>query len=234
MAYLYRHIRLDKNEPFYIGIGTDTNYKRAKNKSTRNPLWKRIHAKTDYEVEIVFDDIDIEFAKEKEIEFIALYGRIDNKDGILANLSGGGEPLRDLSVGVRNKMSIEMMGEGNHFYGKRHSAETRKMIGDMQRGKKRGPLAEATKAKIGAANKGKGGSWRAGIKCPEISERLKGVNHHSYKGKVLCYTLSGELVETFECIGDAATRFNTNSNNIRRVLVGDRNKFKEFIFKYAA
>ena len=29
MAYLYRHIRLDKNEPFYIGIGSDTNFKRA-------------------------------------------------------------------------------------------------------------------------------------------------------------------------------------------------------------
>jgi hypothetical protein len=23
MAYLYRHIRHDKNEPFYIGIGSD-------------------------------------------------------------------------------------------------------------------------------------------------------------------------------------------------------------------
>jgi len=23
MAYLYRHIRLDNNEPFYIGIGND-------------------------------------------------------------------------------------------------------------------------------------------------------------------------------------------------------------------
>lgn len=23
MAYVYRHIRLDKNEPFYIGIGKD-------------------------------------------------------------------------------------------------------------------------------------------------------------------------------------------------------------------
>jgi hypothetical protein len=23
MIYLYRHIRLDKNEPFYIGIGED-------------------------------------------------------------------------------------------------------------------------------------------------------------------------------------------------------------------
>ena len=31
MAYLYRHIRLDKNEPFYIGIGSNelNNYKRA-------------------------------------------------------------------------------------------------------------------------------------------------------------------------------------------------------------
>ena len=24
MAYVYRHIRLDKNEPFYIGVGTKT------------------------------------------------------------------------------------------------------------------------------------------------------------------------------------------------------------------
>ena len=29
MAYLYRHIRLDTNEIFYIGIGSDINYKRA-------------------------------------------------------------------------------------------------------------------------------------------------------------------------------------------------------------
>ena len=32
MAYIYRHIRLDKNEPFYIGIGSDKDYKRAYNK----------------------------------------------------------------------------------------------------------------------------------------------------------------------------------------------------------
>lgn len=30
MAYVYRHIRLDKNIPFYIGIGLkDYNYKRV-------------------------------------------------------------------------------------------------------------------------------------------------------------------------------------------------------------
>lgn len=43
MAYVYRRIRLDKNEPFYIGIGTDTkNYKRANVRSLRNRVWKNI------------------------------------------------------------------------------------------------------------------------------------------------------------------------------------------------
>ena len=34
MAYLYRHIRLDKNKPFYVGIGDNdnNNYKRAHSK----------------------------------------------------------------------------------------------------------------------------------------------------------------------------------------------------------
>ena len=32
MAYLYRHIRLDKNEPFYIGIVSDNVYKISNDK----------------------------------------------------------------------------------------------------------------------------------------------------------------------------------------------------------
>jgi hypothetical protein len=40
MAYLYRHIRLDKNEPFYIGIGSDKQYKRAYNKIKLSKLGK--------------------------------------------------------------------------------------------------------------------------------------------------------------------------------------------------
>ena len=42
MAYLYRHIREDKNEPFYIGIGSDSTYKRANQtkKERRNKIPK--------------------------------------------------------------------------------------------------------------------------------------------------------------------------------------------------
>ena len=57
MAYVYRHIRLDKNEPFYIGIGSDMTNKRANEKARRSKFWKKIVAKTDYEIEILFDDI---------------------------------------------------------------------------------------------------------------------------------------------------------------------------------
>jgi len=49
MAYLYRHIRLDKNVPFYVGVGNDTrNYRRANDSVLRNKLWKNIVSKTSF------------------------------------------------------------------------------------------------------------------------------------------------------------------------------------------
>ena len=91
MAYLYRHIRLDNNEPFYIGIGSDKKYLRAYNKKGRSFSWKDVAYKFPYEVEIMLDDLTWEEACQKEIEFIALYGRKDLKKGTLVNLTDGGE-----------------------------------------------------------------------------------------------------------------------------------------------
>jgi hypothetical protein len=91
MAYVYRHIRLDKNEPFYIGIGSDIDYKRAFSKHSRNKYWNRIVNVSEYEVEIIMDDLSKDEAKQKEIEFIALYGKKINKNGTLTNISDGGE-----------------------------------------------------------------------------------------------------------------------------------------------
>jgi hypothetical protein len=105
MAYVYRHIRLDKNEPFYIGIGSDATYKRAKArfKGDRNIIWNRIVNKTKYEIQILFDDLTWQEACKKEKEFILLYGRKDKNTGILANLTDGGEGV----VGASYKRSLE-------------------------------------------------------------------------------------------------------------------------------
>ena len=54
MAYVYRHIRLDKNEPFYIGIGSDMTNKRANERARRSELWKKIVAKSVLRLAFVF------------------------------------------------------------------------------------------------------------------------------------------------------------------------------------
>lgn len=96
MAYLYRHTRLDKNEPFYVGIANDEykHYERAYSKYYRNNHWKNIVAQTSYKVEIMLDNLTWEEACDKEIEFIALYGLNDLKKGPLVNMTDGGEGFR--------------------------------------------------------------------------------------------------------------------------------------------
>jgi hypothetical protein len=129
MAYLYRHIRLDKNEPFYIGISNvNDNYKRAYKKTSRNKHWSNIIKTTDYDVEILIDNLTIEDVKEKEKEFIALYGRIDLKTGSLVNLTDGGDGVLNMNENseLRNKLSKAAIG-------KKMSNQAKKKMGDNQK-----------------------------------------------------------------------------------------------------
>lgn len=97
MAVVYRHIRLDTNEVFYIGIGRDE--KRAYDKKrSRSNWWKSILEKTEYRVDILFDNLTWEEACDKEKEFIELYGRKDLELGTLVNMTNGG----DGSIGYKN------------------------------------------------------------------------------------------------------------------------------------
>jgi hypothetical protein len=106
LAYIYYHIRLDKNEPFYIGIGSDNKgkYTRAYSKN-RNTYWKNIVNKTLYKVEIIQDNITWEYACNKEKEFISLYGRADLGLGLLVNMTDGGEGNKEpRSESTKQKM----------------------------------------------------------------------------------------------------------------------------------
>ena len=133
MAYVYRHIRLDKNQPFYIGVGglsNFDNYNRANNKVYRSKWWKNIVSITDYNVEILFDGVSKEFALEKEKELISLYGRKDLNSGILVNLTDGGE------------------GDSGYF----HTEETKLKLSEIKKGRK--PSKKTIEA-VRKANKGR-------------------------------------------------------------------------------
>lgn len=98
--YLYRHVRLDKNEPFYIGVGTKRGklktdyisaYYRAFTNDTRNKYWHNITSLSEYDVDILLESDDRDFILSKEVEFISLYGRKCLGSGTLVNLDGGGK-----------------------------------------------------------------------------------------------------------------------------------------------
>lgn len=89
--YVYRHRKGSDNSVFYIGIGKQANYLRAKTRHNRNIYWDRIVAKNGFNYEILQDNLSFDDVKELEVFLITLYGRVDLKTGILCNLTDGGE-----------------------------------------------------------------------------------------------------------------------------------------------
>lgn len=191
MAYVYRHIRVDKNEPFYIGIGK-TPYRHIA-KQGRNPIWKKIANKTEYKVEVLFENISWLEATKKEIEFISLYGRIDKGTGSLANMTDEGDGNLGLihSQEALAKISEASKGRASYWKGKKLSPERIKKISDSKIGNKNTlgkniseahkqavsrhakgnkyclgrVLSQETKDKISAANTGKKVKepWKCGL-----------------------------------------------------------------------
>ena len=88
---LYRHIRPDKDEPFYIGIGEK--YRATNFLDGRNKHWKSIFNQNNknIEVDILEEGLSWEDACKKEVWWISFYGRSDLGKGPLCNLTNGGE-----------------------------------------------------------------------------------------------------------------------------------------------
>jgi hypothetical protein len=133
MAVVYRHIRLDKNEVFYVGIGKTE--ARAYKTQSRNSHWKNITNKTDYRVDILFDDLTWDEACKKEIEFIEIYGRKDLRKGTLVNLTNGGEGKNGTkhSEATKKKLSEIKLGKthnrGNNLMGVSKPNQKRRLLG---------------------------------------------------------------------------------------------------------
>jgi len=153
-CYVYRHVRHDKNEVFYVGIGTGYNYQRAYQKKGRRSHWDRIVAKTDYTVEIILDRLTREQAQEKEKEFIALYRRVKD-GGTLCNLTLGGDGCvglaGELSPNYGKKYPKERVDNMKAAQKKAITPELIKRISDAA--KCRPPVSEETRRKLSESGK---------------------------------------------------------------------------------
>lgn len=149
MAYVYRHIRLDTNQVFYIGIGSSNDYKRSKSKLNRNNHWNHIVGKTEYKIDILFDELTKEEAIAKEIELIAIYGRIDLGLGTLCNLTDGGEGRFNYKLSDETRIKMGLAQKGNKKYLLRTTPQE-KINDKISLANKGKVCSEETKAKIKA------------------------------------------------------------------------------------
>lgn len=128
--YVYIHRRKDTNNVFYVGISRMKKYVRVKIKAGRNSLWCRIAEKYGYYGEVIHSGLTKEEAIKIEMSLIKSYGRINLKNGCLANLTDGGDGSLECirSEETRNKLK-------NYRKGKKHSEETKQKMALSKKGK---------------------------------------------------------------------------------------------------
>lgn len=221
MYFCYRHIRLDTGQPFYIGIGKKQKYKserkiydRAFTKNGRNDFWRRIVVKAGHEVEIVFEADDEKTIKQKEKEFIKLYGRSD-RGGILCNLTDGGDGTwgniawNRGKKGIFSKETLERAKTKRKGY--KHSEETRKRMSAINK-EPNGPRFQ--KGYTPWNKNLKGLSWNTGKNMePESCRKMS----ESKKIPVLQFSKTDEFIREWPSLSEAAEAFGTGPGNIWRV-----------------
>ncbi len=220
--YVYRHIRLDTNTPFYIGKGRK---RRAYKKSGRNLYWKNIQKNSEYKVEILQKKLTEEEALLKEIKLIKLYKSLGYCE---ANLTFGGEGVSGYKWTVKQKQehSLRMkvynkqhVGK-SHARGYKHTKEAKKRISKAHIGK---VFKKETREKLSKAHTGK-------KLTKDHKKKISLANKGKFKEgkKVVCID-TGII---YNSTAEASRLLDINQSNISSVCRGIRKHVGNMKFKY--
>ena len=149
------YIHISPSNKKYIGITSQNVKKRWQNGygyKTNKYFWRAIqkYGWDNFEHEILFENLTVDEAKEKEIELIKLYNTY-RPNGY--NLTFGGDNIsekifseetrkkisnalkgRTLSHETKQKISNASKGENNYWYGKKLSQDHKNKIGEKHKG----------------------------------------------------------------------------------------------------
>lgn len=228
---LYRHIRNDTGEVFYVGIGKENRPRRT---NGRSAFWKSIVNKCGgYRVEIMESNLNWHEACKKEKYFIKLYGRRDKGVGTLCNMTDGGDGT---TGSIISKETIEKIRKGNlgksvpeesyknrlkpvvqlDFYG--NVLENFKSARDAERrtGVRNGEISAVCKGKAKTTG---GYCWCYKECLEEYVKKLKKskIRHIGNQRSVFQLTMDGEFLNFWESISEAASNFNTHVTSITAV-----------------
>lgn len=227
--YVYRHIRLDKNEVFYIGIGKKKNFERAYWKYNRNKHWTNIFNKTKIKVEILASNLSLDTANELEMFLVSEYGRRDLGTGNLVNLTDGGDGVVNNILTKEQKEKIKLTikkGKEHPFYGKHHSKKIKEKIANTLKGRYKGEKnpfygkkhSKESLEKMSKIHKGKK------ISEEQLKVMIKKGHFHGRAKKVKQLDLEGNLIKIWDCVVYAEIFY--NNEKARNIGATCRNKQK--------
>lgn len=233
--YLYRHIRLDTDQPFYVGIGTKNKakgrtgtqkglYIRAFSKHVENSIWMSIINKTQWKVEILLESDNLKFIMQKEIEFIQLYGRKNLGTGVLANLTNGGDKnegvVRFYTEEQRKEISerTKLVNPGS-YYVNRIGKVCYQYTLEGEFVKKWDKIVDAEKF-IGASLHDITGKSHRGFMW---FREYKGEKTEPYMRKfgykpVTVFNFNGDKIDTFISLKHCSKRLNINMSTISKAI----------------
>jgi len=217
--YVYRHIRLDTNTPFYVGKG---HTRRAFKKYGRNEYWTNIVNRFNYKVEIVLNNLSEDEAWKKERMLIKLYKTFNLCE---ANITLGGEGACGLitSIATKNKLSKAMKGM---YIGKVHTLQSRQnmslgSIGQLPHNKGI-KCNNEMKEKLSIAHGGKLFNVYTTICIEKPIPRL---------GKSGVY-IKDKLVGSYINQKEAANALQINQSDINLCLKNNNKSIKGYLFEY--
>jgi hypothetical protein len=218
---VYRHITIEGNLVFYVGIGSR---QRAFSKFSRSKAWRDFTSSHEYYVDIVAEGLEWKDACDLEVFLISIYGRSDKGAGILLNMSDGGEGNNGYIPSEVNKKqhSVRMKGSGNPNFRKKMSDDQKQKISKTRKENRIGvgennPMFGKTGSMKGRF--GKDSPMFGKITSAKTSElirnKLKGGN--CYCAKLVLCTETGIF---YDCIKDAAKSMCISYNSLKAMLSG--------------
>lgn len=258
--YLYRHIRKDTNNPFYIGIGTkskdehrfycdSTEYRRAFNFKNRNSFWKNIYNKCDQgiDVEILYESDSLDEINRKEIEFIDMYGRREH-GGTLCNIQKGGLVYSGWKLGKSTREKISKSASNRPK--RKTSDKTKELLRTIFKGRKPSESnimavrLSSTGRKASKETRDKLSEAKRGRKFSDehkkrISDALKGYTkspeHYfstiKHRKIIGQYNIDGILVDVHLGAKNASKSVNGTQGKILECVNGKRGKHKGYIWR---
>ena len=193
--------------------------------NTHKSNWIRKVKNINIEIVDVCDESNYSFWEQHYISLYRSWGFN------LLNMTIGGEGVSGYKYTKedRLKRSIKMLGDKNHFYGKKHTLESRKIISEVDRYGEKNAMYGKKHKEISKSMSNK----KIGIYDGVNNPRAKKLYQYDLDNNLIkCWDFAKECADFYNISRGNISTFSKNNTNVDLGVVGKYRILLGFIFKY--